>query len=733
MGFNKKKNQWTLFFAGICVNTAFASDMLASLDGSEFNLPEFDEFSVPVVLTATRIQQHQADVPASVTILDSDLIKQIAPTNLADLLRYVPGMMIGPDRNNNGDSVYYHGGPTALPKNLQVLLNGRSMYRTGLASVSWFEMPVAIEDISRIEVVRGPNSASYGANAYQAIINILTKHPADTYGSSVSYQYGNNGENNVYLKQGGQLADMDYRLSYVQKSTDLYEDYVDDDECSDGCPDDRISQFINLESSKSLNGSGELDISLVAAQAVKEISNPADFQTNQNKISEDRYELGARFTRDLSSKHQLLVKTYVTQFNQRQAIDVGNVPLGVLDDDLRALFLLNPQAAMDIAAGNTPTTLDMTDAEQFALASTLLTRYANPADGLIPVSGTVNADIDEYRFDIEVQDTYVFSPELTLVSGFSYRYEQMESLHFFDENKTNETSRIFASATWAPIDSVSTHLGVMGEKESSTDLVFAPRAAVNYKFTPSQSVRLVYSESVRSPDFFEQEPSWKYTVDNAVAEGGATLNGTTYFATAQGPEETIDHQKIKSYELGYYGRLTTFDSEVDIRLFKENLSNVLFQSIKIEDLRTYEDNEVTFQGIEWQMTARPFSDTQFRFTGAYVDVELPDTNTISGQRLVSVYARNSGTVSWFQNWTSNTRSSLSCLMAAKYDQLNNDPDDRGLLERVELVFAKDVLFYGHDLELTLTAQHDTATDTFAADLSVYEDDTRVQLGARFNF
>jgi iron complex outermembrane receptor protein len=771
--------------------------MLASFDGGGFELPEFDEFSVPVVLTATRIQQHQSDVPASVTILDADLIKQLGLRNLTDLLRYVPGIMISPDRNNNGDSVYYHGGPTALPKNLQVLLNGRSMYRSGLASVSWYEMPVAIEDIRRIEVVRGPNSATYGANAYQAVINILTKHPADTYGSSASIVTGNNGEENVYLKQGGRLLDSDYRISFVQKRTDHYKNYIDESddakECltKSECPDNREVQFIDLEVSKQLSGQGELDISVTASQSEKAISNLVANQTkgSDNIINEDRYELGLKFTKDLSANHQIQITSSVSRFNQRQPISVEGVPVVYLNDDLRALFTLNPEAAdgesvvassFDDVKEDYENTGDATNFVSYwngvdvtidgAVISGLTAQTKNDlglirsyevaqllsddsvvtdfiasltaeeqarAMGVITsdisgdVSGTVNADLEETRFDIEFQDTYVFNPEFTLVSGFSYRYDVVDSQHYFTGEKTNETSRIFTSATWQPSDDVSTNLAVMGEKEDRTDFVFAPRAALNYKLTPSQSMRLVYSESVRSPDLLEQSANWNFTVDNAQTDG--TLSGITFYQTAQGPEN-LEHQSIQSYEVGYYGRLTWMDSELDVRIFHEELDNVLLQSIKLDDLKTFDDNEITFQGIEWQMNMRPWQSSQFRFIGTHIkaDWDIPAGGTTI-DRLLSVFVEDSGVVTWIQDWGWQARSSVSYLFASKYDQLNPNVDERGLLERIEFSAAKDISMRGYELEINLTAQHDFEKDTFAEDGSVFEKESRVQLGLRCNF
>ena len=707
-------------------------DDLLSFDDSGFDLPEFDEYSVPVVLTATRIQQPQSDVPASVTILDADLIKRLGAKNLPDLLRYVPGMMIGPDRNNNADSVHYHGGPAALPKNLQVLINGRSMYRSGLAAVSWYELPVAVEDISRIEVVRGPNSATYGANAYQAVINILTKHAADTYGGSVVYEQGNNNDHYAYVKQGGSWSGTNYRVSATVKGTRHFKDGTDpDDNCvNDICRDSRESNFINLETQKQLASSGEVETSLIIQQAEKSIANPNDFQTNENKVSEDRYEFGVRFTRDLSAKHQIKISSYISQYYQRQGVDVANVPLGLLDEDLLALFALNPDAANEIAAGVSPVSLDLTDSEQVALATALNTRYANPLDAIIPVSGTVNADMDEFRFDIEIQDTYIYSPDLTVVSGVSFRRDIAHSDHHFNGDASNNTSRIFGSASWRAWENINLNVGVMGEKESELDAVIAPRGAVIYKLTPSQSVRLVYSESVRSPDLFEQDAYWNFDVENAETAG--TLNGTTFYQVAQSDKE-LGHQKITSNELGYYGRFSKFNSEVDLKYFIEQQKDVIYQSIRLSDYETSDDNTIRFEGVEWQVQLDPWEGGQFRLVGVHVesDVETP-SGMVEPWTLLRVHAKNQFVLSWFQDWNGYFNSSLGYQLYSEFGELGL-AERRSRFERLDMALQTEVPLNGLDLELGLKLQHDLSSDSYIDLDNIYEDDTRIQLAARINF
>ncbi len=706
---------------GLCLCAslgAYAEQDLLAMSLSEFDLPEFNEYSVPVVLTATRLQQHQADVPASVTILDEHFIKQVGAQSLVELFRYVPGMMMGPDTNNNADAVHYHGGPAALPKNLQVLVNGRSMYRSGLAAVSWFEMPVALEDIKRIEVVRGPNSASYGSNAFQAVVNILTKHPADTYGSIASIKKGNNGEQDVYVRHGVRLGNSDYRVSFTQKQDNGFA--VEND--------DRQSRFVDVEHYYQDASLGEFETSIVVLDAKRQITDQLSFQTNANEVSEQRMEVGSRWTKDLSLKHQLQVSGYVTQYRQQQQADVAGVPVAYLDDDLRVLFQLNPEAANALAAGDDPSAFISPSATQEQqLVADFSNTYAS-IDPTTPVTGEINSDLDEYRFDVEIQSTFIYSPELTLISGASFRRDEVDSHTYFNGRLSNDTNRLFASATWQATRKVNLHLGVMAEQESDADLVFAPRAAMNYKLTPSQSVRLVYSESVRSPDLFEQDAYWQLTVENAKTT--VEPNGTTFYQTQQGPGN-LDHQFIRSYEVGYYGRFNETNSELDVRIFQENISDVFYQSLTIEDIETINDICMTFKGVEWQFSTDVWPQGELRWNGAYVDADSNINDLTSDRRehvLLRVYAQDTQTLAWLQEWSGQTFSSVSYIFVGAYDHANNTAAAQEKLERLDAKLSHRFDVARNSLELSANVQHDVSSqDIF------YEDETRVLLTAQYSF
>ena len=139
--------------ASIAVQATLADDLFVS------------DLALPEVLTATHLYQAPAAVPGA--------------RNITDVLRLVPGMLVVPD-SNNLTTVNYHGTSAGQARRLQVLIDGRSVYRAGFAKVGWADLPVAIEDIQRIEVFRGPNTVSYGANALLGVINIITTPDAAT-------------------------------------------------------------------------------------------------------------------------------------------------------------------------------------------------------------------------------------------------------------------------------------------------------------------------------------------------------------------------------------------------------------------------------------------------------------------------------------------------------------------------------------------------------------------------
>jgi len=144
---------------------------------------------LPVVLSASRLSQPQNAAPAAVTVIDQGMIRASGFRDIPDLFRLVPGFTVAYTRDNTW-GVGYHGLADAFSRRMQVLIDGRSVYTAGFGEVPWASLPLSIDDIERIEVVRGPNSATYGSNAFLGVINIITKDASQVPGSHLSVQAG---------------------------------------------------------------------------------------------------------------------------------------------------------------------------------------------------------------------------------------------------------------------------------------------------------------------------------------------------------------------------------------------------------------------------------------------------------------------------------------------------------------------------------------------------------------
>ncbi|MET0055854.1 MAG: Plug domain-containing protein, partial [Candidatus Thiodiazotropha sp. 6PLUC10] len=106
----------------------------------------YDE--LPVVLSASRLSQSQADTPTAMTVIDRKMIEASAALNIPDLLRLVPGFTIGFYAGSRA-TVSYHGHADEYARDMQVLIDGRSIYDPVYGGIPWSEIPLSLDEILR--------------------------------------------------------------------------------------------------------------------------------------------------------------------------------------------------------------------------------------------------------------------------------------------------------------------------------------------------------------------------------------------------------------------------------------------------------------------------------------------------------------------------------------------------------------------------------------------------------
>src|SRR4030043_2436458 len=134
----------------------------------------------PVVVTATRDAQEIRKVPANVTVITREEIERSNAKATVDLLRYEVGLVVR-DFTGNGKTatVDIRGLGETGPLNTLVLVDGRRVNEIDLSGVDWTQIP--LDQIDRIEIIRGPGSVLYGDNAVGGVINIITKKPEKSF------------------------------------------------------------------------------------------------------------------------------------------------------------------------------------------------------------------------------------------------------------------------------------------------------------------------------------------------------------------------------------------------------------------------------------------------------------------------------------------------------------------------------------------------------------------------
>jgi len=171
-----------------------------------------DDLLNVTVTSASQKEQKLSDVAAAMTVLNSDDIHRSGATNIPDLLRYVPGVEVG-QASNTGISVTIRGFGGTFATKLLVLVDGRSIYDPVFGGVDWPYQRMMMDDIDRVEVIRGPGATIWGANAVNGVVNIITKDAKDTQGGLVSSIYGTREQGVDEFRYGFQPAkDLNVRI-----------------------------------------------------------------------------------------------------------------------------------------------------------------------------------------------------------------------------------------------------------------------------------------------------------------------------------------------------------------------------------------------------------------------------------------------------------------------------------------------------------------------------------------
>ncbi|WP_068635657.1 TonB-dependent receptor plug domain-containing protein [Thauera butanivorans] len=580
---------------------------------------------LPVVLSASRLPQPLQDTPGAVTVIDADMIAATGYRELARLFRLVPGMMVAQERGNQ-QWVTYHGLSADHPNQMQVLIDGRSVYSPHYSGgANWRALPVVLEDIERIEIVRGSNSASYGSNAFLGVVNLVTRHTGAEAGHSVSARIGSRGIADVSGRALLRSGALGLRLSAQEQRDDGWS----------GLHDGQHLRSFNLRGDLDLGTTDTLEFSASYATATQDEGYPDTLFDGSGirKLRQQDYTIHASWRHLPSSDEEWTVSWYRNREHTRDDWWVdswANCPVH------------------DVRVGH--------------LCSRLLQmpRYR----------GNVNNNRDTLRDNVSLQHRFAATDALRLLWGSEWRYDRIDSDFLYDSRRrTREEWRLFGNAEWRSASEWLWNLGAMAEQVEGDRVRFAPRVFLNWQPRDDMTWRVGYSRAWRQPTLHELWTNVRISVD------GLGVVNQRYT-----PNPHLRPQRLDTWEIGYLGS-TPWGGLLDVRAFDEHVRDYIQRRpVRLphpfdpsETLKDATDGDpflihrimgstqwsnapgsIRLRGLEYQLSLQPRAATTLSFTHTLIQ-RRADDKAVRGS--VPPYT---ATLTWVER-LGNWRSTMSLL------------------------------------------------------------------------
>lgn len=190
-----------------------ASDLDNSESLTRLSIEDLMDIEVSLV---SRRPEKRAVAPAAIYVITREDIEHSPALSVPELLRDVPGLNVARVDASKW-SITIRGFSGQLANKLQVLVDGRSIFTPVFSGVTWEDHFMPLDTIERIEVIRGPGGATWGANAVNGIINIITRHAAESQGGALTLAAGTELESMATLSYGGRLASGTHYRAYLHE------------------------------------------------------------------------------------------------------------------------------------------------------------------------------------------------------------------------------------------------------------------------------------------------------------------------------------------------------------------------------------------------------------------------------------------------------------------------------------------------------------------------------------
>ncbi|MFW5641100.1 MAG: TonB-dependent receptor plug domain-containing protein, partial [Thermodesulfobacteriota bacterium] len=558
-----------------------------------------EESNVTFVITASRVLEDIRKSAASITVVTYEQIREMGAQHLMDVFRMVPGV-----------SAWYHadghyridirGVSKVGGQDVLMMLNSHPLNNNFSGGATWSLDTLPVDNIERVEIIRGPGSALYGANAFSGVINVITKKAVDFDGYQLTAGAGSYDKQQYNFLMGQYFGEVGVTFNLNYLNTHGPERYIERD--AQSITDQLLGTDASLAPDYAETGDEKIDAALnvtfreftLDARYVDRERKPAVnalWSMNENNVSEpEDYYVKLSYERDIWEGLNLYGKIYTNYHSDRnyhQGLTNGAVvptPMGFVP--------LPPDEGLIAELSNENRRYG------FEVQSTYRINDAHTT-----VAGVTYEDIEQE--DVTYHANFLYTPVPGVVIPLD-SVQDLSDVQNFNIEADREFLAFFIQHLWDITDDVRLTVGARYDDYSDFGSSFNPRVGLTWQFLEEYDLKLLYGRAFRAPTFQEL-----YTQNNPALLGNPDLD-----------PETVDTYEISlgaMLENGFSGRITgfwnTIEDNIDLIQIDETTGNAIFgnkddlESIGMElelrfnfDSNTYVGMNYTYQDSENQDT-----------------------------------------------------------------------------------------------------------------------------------
>ena len=475
----------------------------------EEKAPTFEE---QVVVSASRSEQALVNAPAAVTLITAQTLESSPGSNMGDLLRAVPGINVS-QTSSRDINMTTRGATSTLATSQLALVDGRSIYLDFFGMVMWDLVPQNLHEIKRIEVVRGPASAVWGANAMTGVVNVITKTPRELAASG--------GGNSVIIGAGLFNRNVTGR---DEDSGSLF--YVNGSHAR--AVDDRWSYKLSA-------GYFTQDPLPRPTGTIPNAFNTPYPPYGNTGTSQPKFD--ARVDYDLSGDRGRMI------FAGGVAGTEGIIHSGVgpfdIDSDSRLTYFTG----------------------RYEKGGRRIAFFTNMLDGNAVNLLAIGANLqplplvfDTKTFDVEASDVRAIGTRHALSFGGNYRHNTFDISLAPTGDDRNEGGAFIQDEIFLS-DHFRWVVGGRVDKFSSIDdAVFSPRTTFMIKPTAAQTIRFSFNQAFRAPSFINNNIDTVILNQIDLSAAHPLLSNFVFPIRAVGNPD-LEQETLTAYEIGYAGAL----------------------------------------------------------------------------------------------------------------------------------------------------------------------------------